>query len=142
MFLLGLGGLGYKDSAAAILSDGRLVAAAAEERFSGNKHEGGFPHRAVRFCLERAGIGLAASAAAAKILRRHISKAATEVSRYFLDHDTAIDTSTSERVTEAFETLRPVGLEAVQLIFAQEMEKALRKAVETGKATDVVRRSS
>ena len=58
MFLLGLGGLGYKDSSAAILSDGRLVAAAAEERFSGIKHEGGFPHRAVRFCLRRAGIGL------------------------------------------------------------------------------------
>ena len=54
--ILGIGGLGYKDSAACILSDGRLVAAAAEERFSGIKHEGGFPHRAVAFCLERAGI--------------------------------------------------------------------------------------
>jgi len=54
--ILGIGGLGYKDSAAAILSDGRLVAAAAEERFSGAKHEGGFPHRAMAFCLERAGI--------------------------------------------------------------------------------------
>jgi carbamoyltransferase len=58
MFILGIGGLGYKDSAAAILADGRLVAAAAEERFSGTKHQGGFPHRAVAFCLERAGIAL------------------------------------------------------------------------------------
>lgn len=56
--ILGLGGLGYKDSAAVLLGEGRVVAAAAEERFSGTKHEGGFPHRAVRFCLERAGAGL------------------------------------------------------------------------------------
>jgi carbamoyltransferase len=58
MFILGIGGLGYKDSAAALLEDGRVVAAAAEERFSGVKHQGGFPHRAVAFCLERAGIPL------------------------------------------------------------------------------------
>ncbi len=58
MYVLGIGGLGYKDSAAAILADGRLLAAAAEERFTGIKHQGGFPHLAVRFCLERAGISL------------------------------------------------------------------------------------
>ena len=57
--ILGLGGPGYKDSAAVRLKGGRVVAAAAEERFSGIKHEGGFPHRAVRFCLEQAGAGLA-----------------------------------------------------------------------------------
>ncbi len=54
--ILGIGGLGYKDSAACILSEGRLIAAAAEERFTGTKHEGGFPHHAMAFCLERAGI--------------------------------------------------------------------------------------
>jgi carbamoyltransferase len=58
MYILGIGGLGYKDSAAALLADGHLVAAAAEERFSGTKHEGGYPYRAVRFCLGRAGITL------------------------------------------------------------------------------------
>ncbi|MHC4452852.1 MAG: carbamoyltransferase N-terminal domain-containing protein, partial [Planctomycetota bacterium] len=58
MYVLGIGGLGYKDSAAAILADGRPLAAVAEERFTGAKHQGGFPHRAVRFCLERAGISL------------------------------------------------------------------------------------
>jgi carbamoyltransferase len=65
MYVLGIGGLGYKDSAAAILADGRLVAAAAEERFTGIKHEGGFPHLATRFCLERAGIGVRDLAAVA-----------------------------------------------------------------------------
>jgi len=58
MYVLGIGGLGYKDSAAAIVADGRPLAAVAEERFTGSKHQGGFPHRAVRFCLERAGISL------------------------------------------------------------------------------------
>jgi len=58
MRILGIGGLGYKDSAAALLVDGEVVAAAAEERFSGTKHQGGFPHRAVAFCLERGGIGV------------------------------------------------------------------------------------
>ena len=84
------------------------------------------------------------SAAAAKMLRRHLSRAAADVSHHFLEHlsATSADTSTPDRVTEAFETLRPVGLEAIQLIFAQEMEKALRKAVESGRATAVIRRSS
>jgi len=58
MMILGLGGLGYKDSAAVILGEGRVVAAAAEERFTGTKHQGGFPHQAVRFCLKRAGISV------------------------------------------------------------------------------------
>ena len=58
MFVLGIGGLGYKDSAAALLKDGEVVAAVAEERLSGVKHQGGFPHRAVRYCLETAGITL------------------------------------------------------------------------------------
>jgi DNA-binding transcriptional MerR regulator len=94
--------------------------------------------------LERSGIDLETSAAAAKILRRHLSKAASEVSRHFLMHlaNTGSDASTPERAIEAFDTLRPVGLEAIQLIFAQEMEKALRKAVESGQVINVVRRNS
>ena len=46
----------YHDSAAALLLDGKLVAAAEEERFSRIKHDNGFPEQAIRFCLERAGI--------------------------------------------------------------------------------------
>ena len=94
--------------------------------------------------LERAGIDLATSVEAAKILRRHLSKAAAEVSHHFLAHVSKVttDTLTPERVIEAFETLRPVGLEAVQLIFAQEMEKVLRKAVASGKSVAAVRRRS
>ena len=43
----------FHDAAAALLMDGRLVAAAEEERFSRIKHDFGFPTRAIRFCLDR-----------------------------------------------------------------------------------------
>jgi carbamoyltransferase len=44
------------DSAAALLVDGRIVAAAAEERFAFEKHTNAFPLDSIRFCLESAGI--------------------------------------------------------------------------------------
>lgn len=46
----------YHDSAAVLIEDGRLVAAAEEERFSRRKHDSGFPENAVRYCLEAGGI--------------------------------------------------------------------------------------
>lgn len=46
----------YHDSAAALLKDGELIAAAEEERFSRRKHDFGFPHHAIDFCLEQARI--------------------------------------------------------------------------------------
>lgn len=46
----------YHDSAAVILRDGELLAAAEEERFSRIKHDFGFPKLAVAFCLQKAGI--------------------------------------------------------------------------------------
>ena len=46
----------YHDSAAALVVDGDIVAAAQEERFSRRKHDDGFPAQAVAFCLERGGI--------------------------------------------------------------------------------------
>jgi len=55
MFTLGLS-FDYHDSAAVLLRDGIVVAAAEEERFSRLKHDSSFPHRAVKFCLSQAGI--------------------------------------------------------------------------------------
>jgi carbamoyltransferase len=46
----------YHDSAAALVRDGVLIAAAEEERFSRIKHDHGFPTDAIAFCLEQAGI--------------------------------------------------------------------------------------
>lgn len=49
----------YHDSAAAILVDGKIVAAAHEERFSRKKHDARFPVHAVSYCLEEAGLTVA-----------------------------------------------------------------------------------
>jgi len=46
----------YHDAACALVKDGLLVAAAEEERFSRNKHDFGFPAKAIRFCLDQAEI--------------------------------------------------------------------------------------
>jgi carbamoyltransferase len=46
----------YHDSAAALISDGRIVAAAQEERFSRKKHDFDFPTQAVSYCLREGGI--------------------------------------------------------------------------------------
>ena len=48
----------YHDSAAALVIDGRIAAAAQEERFSRVKHDARFPSQAVDFCLRQAGITL------------------------------------------------------------------------------------
>jgi carbamoyltransferase len=48
----------YHDSAAAIISDGEIVAAAQEERFTRKKHDPGFPSNAVKFCLNYAGTSI------------------------------------------------------------------------------------
>ena len=49
----------YHDSAAALLRDGVIVAAAQEERFTRNKHDSSFPEHAVAYCLSEAGIDAA-----------------------------------------------------------------------------------
>lgn len=57
MLILGLSAF-FHDSAAALVEDGRVVAAAQEERFTRRKHDAGFPANAVRYCLEERGITL------------------------------------------------------------------------------------
>jgi len=54
MKILGISAF-YHDSAAALIEDGVIVAAAQEERFSRKKHDAGFPVQAVKFCLQYAG---------------------------------------------------------------------------------------
>ncbi len=56
-YILGISAF-YHDSAAALLRDGEIVAAAQEERFTRKKHDAGFPGNAVAYCLEKAGIGV------------------------------------------------------------------------------------
>ena len=55
MRILGLSAY-YHDSAAALLIDGRLVAAAQEERFTRVKHDSSFPLQATSWCLSASGL--------------------------------------------------------------------------------------
>lgn len=57
MYILGISAF-YHDSAAAIIKDGVIIAAAQEERFTRKKHDPGFPARAVEYCLHEAGVSI------------------------------------------------------------------------------------
>lgn len=46
----------YHDAAAALVIDGRIVAAAQEERFTRRKHDAEFPREAIQYCLREAGL--------------------------------------------------------------------------------------
>jgi predicted NodU family carbamoyl transferase len=48
----------YHDSAACLVVDGRIVAAAQEERFTRKKHDAGFPSNAVAYCLREGGVSI------------------------------------------------------------------------------------
>ena len=54
MYILGISAY-YHDSAAAILRDGEIIAAAQEERFTRIKQDHNFPQNAVKYCLREAG---------------------------------------------------------------------------------------
>jgi carbamoyltransferase len=58
VYILGISAF-YHDSAAALLCDGKIVAAAQEERFSRKKNDSRFPQEAVAYCLKQAGIDAA-----------------------------------------------------------------------------------
>ncbi|HEX2092496.1 MAG TPA: carbamoyltransferase [Longimicrobiaceae bacterium] len=58
MRILGLSAF-YHDSAAALVEDGHIVAAAQEERFTRKKHDARFPRHALAYCLAEAGVSLA-----------------------------------------------------------------------------------
>lgn len=57
MLILGISAF-YHDSAAVIIQDGEIIAAAQEERFTRIKHDPGFPVQAIKFCLQYAGRSL------------------------------------------------------------------------------------
>ena len=55
MYILGISAF-YHDSAACLLRDGEIIAAAQEERFTRKKHDSSFPTHAIQYCLKEAGI--------------------------------------------------------------------------------------
>ncbi len=58
MYILGISCF-YHDSAACLIKDGQIIAAAQEERFSRKKHDSSFPHKAIKYCLKEEGITVA-----------------------------------------------------------------------------------
>ncbi len=57
VYILGVSAY-YHDSAAALIKNGTIIAAAQEERFTRKKHDAAFPKQAIQYCLEEAGIRL------------------------------------------------------------------------------------
>ena len=93
--------------------------------------------------LESAGIDFETAAGAASILRKHLSRSAVELTEYFFKRSGegfGRDLSAGDLVS-AYRELRPVGLEAVRLVFAREMERSLRKLVESGATSELPARA-
>jgi len=119
MFILGISAF-YHDSAACILSDGNILAAAQEERFTRKKHDPRFPINAINYCLEEAGITI-----------------------QDLNHAVFYDKPllTFERLLLSYLTVAPKGLrswlEAVPLWLGQKLHVPKVIARETGYQGDV-----
>jgi DNA-binding transcriptional MerR regulator len=77
-----------------------------------------------------AGVDLEITSQAADILRKHLGRAATDLVEHFFAH--AGDGFAADDFGAVFNELRPMGLEAVRVIFAQEMERVLRSKAESG----------
>jgi DNA-binding transcriptional MerR regulator len=92
--------------------------------------------------LEGAGIDLETAVGSLEILRRHANRAARDLVDYFYKHALrgfGRDLE-GDALTEAFGALRPMSLEALRLIFGQEMQSELRALVDSGKATAIPKR--
>lgn len=81
-----------------------------------------------------AGMDLEITSQAAELLRKHLGRAASDLAEHFFTHarDGFGRDATPEDLAAAFNELRPMGLEAVRVIFAQEMERVLRRKTESG----------
>lgn len=85
--------------------------------------------------LEAAGVDLEVATKAAEILRRHLGKAAKELTDHFLANAVRMIESEYEGdLGRAVAALRPLGLDAVRILFAQEMEKSLAQLRDSGRA--------
>jgi DNA-binding transcriptional MerR regulator len=84
--------------------------------------------------LETAGVELTTAHAAAEIVRKHVARAVNELIEMFMKRAKEGELSIAEPV-KLLEALRPLGLEAVRIIFGRAMESGLRKLMESGALT-------
>ena len=82
--------------------------------------------------LERSGVPLDATKVANDILRKQLGRAADELVQYFVKLVQSVDGP--DEVSRRFQALRSLGTDAVRLVFAQEIERSLRQALEEGRA--------
>lgn len=81
--------------------------------------------------LENAGVGLDTAHVAHEIMRKQLSRAADELVEHFVKQ--VREEAGPEEVSRSVEALRGVAIDAVRLVFGQEIERALRDAVEHGR---------
>jgi DNA-binding transcriptional MerR regulator len=91
---------------------------------------------AIAMKLEAAGIDQETAAEAGEIIRKHLGKAVAELTQFFIRRARDGFVETAQPV-KLFETLRPVGIEAVRIIFGKQMEAALRKLLASGALTSL-----
>jgi carbamoyltransferase len=107
MYILGINAY-HGDASAAIIKDGRLIAAVEEERFNRIKHCAGFPAQAIRYCLEEAGVRLedmdhvGISRDPSAHLHKKILYAATRAARQATGRAEADKREETERTTTPF----------------------------------------
>jgi DNA-binding transcriptional MerR regulator len=87
--------------------------------------------------LDAAGVDIETASDAAAIMRKHLRSASGELVRHFLSRAGAgfARGGSPSDVGLALDALRPLGVKAISLLFTQEIERALREAVDTGRAT-------
>jgi DNA-binding transcriptional MerR regulator len=93
--------------------------------------------------LEAAGIDFETAAGAAAILRKQLRRAAGELTDYFfarIGEGFGRDVTAGD-LGDAYKALRPLGQEAVRVVFAQEMERALRDLVDSGATAGLTARA-
>ena len=115
MNILGISAF-YHDSAAALVRDGHIVAAAQEERFSRKKHDERFPINAVRYCMAEGGLG-ASDLDAVAFYDKPVSKFGRILETHF---------SVAPRGLQSFMMAIPVWLRE-KLWIPMEIESALEK---------------
>jgi DNA-binding transcriptional MerR regulator len=81
--------------------------------------------------LEAAGIDLTTARAAADIVKKHVGRAVSDLIELFMKRASSGELGASDPA-KVLETLRPLGLEAVRVIFGRAMERGLRQLVESG----------
>ena len=121
MRLLGIAAF-YHDSAAALVEDGRIVAAAQEERFTRRKHDAGFPAHAIQYCLE-----------AGKVDLDHIDHVVF-YEKPLIKFERLLETylSNAPRGFQSFRMAMPLWIKD-KLFQKQNLEKALRAFSPSGK---------